>query len=87
MNITQESEDYYKKVKLIDKGVNVELDYNFDPRYIAGYDPYEDDMCNANSNLKSKLKTTPSVGLTMIDKTFRINWSKVFKKGWLIWKN
>ena len=38
------------------------------------------------NNLKDKLKTTPDPGINRISKVFRIDWSKVFKRGWLLWK-
>ena len=37
-------------------------------------------------NLKDKLRTTPDSHIIRISKVFRIDWSKIFKKGWLIWK-
>lgn len=36
-------------------------------------------------NLKDKLKTTPDRGIKKISKVFRVDWSKVFKRGWLLW--
>ena len=41
------------------------------------------DLCD--SILKDKLKTTPDPGVERISKVFRVNWSKVFKRGWLLW--
>ena len=38
------------------------------------------------NNLKDKLKTTPDQGTKRISKVFRVDWSKVFKRGWLLWK-
>lgn len=38
------------------------------------------------NSLKDKLKTTPDRGIKKISKTFRVDWSKVFKRGWLLWK-
>lgn len=38
------------------------------------------------NNLKDKLKTTPDSGIKRITKVFRVDWSKVFKRGWLLWK-
>ena len=38
------------------------------------------------NNLKDKLKTTPDRGIKKISKVFRVEWSKVFKRGWLLWK-
>ena len=44
-------------------------------------------MCElAEDNLKDKLKTTPDRGIKKISKVFRVDWSKVFKRGWLLWK-
>ena len=42
---------------------------------ISNSEIVDDDYCNANSNLKDKLKTTPSAGLTWLSKSFRINWN------------
>lgn len=38
------------------------------------------------NNLKDKLKATPDRGIKKISKVFRVNWSKVFKREWLLWK-
>ncbi len=35
-------------------------------------------------NLKDKFKTTDP--FKRVSKVFRVNWSKVFKRGWLLWK-
>ena len=37
------------------------------------------------SNLKDKFKTTDP-WIKRISKVFRVDWSKVFKRGWLLWK-
>ena len=42
------------------------------------------DLCD--SILKDKLKVTPDRGIKRISKVFRVNWSKIFKRGWLLWK-
>ena len=42
------------------------------------------DLCD--SILKDKLKTTPDRGIKRISKVFRVNWSKILKRGWLLWK-
>lgn len=42
------------------------------------------DLCD--SILKDKLKATPDRGIKKISKVFRVDWSKVFKRGWLLWK-
>ena len=42
------------------------------------------DLCD--SILKDKLKTTPDRGIKKISKVFRVDWSKVFKREFLIFK-
>ena len=37
-----------------------------------------------NEDLKDKFKTTNL--FKKITKVFRVDWSKVFKRGWLLWK-
>jgi len=43
------------------------------------------DYCNANSSLKDKLRTTPDSHILRISKVFRIDWSKIFKKGKILY--
>jgi hypothetical protein len=40
----------------------------------------------AEDILKDRLRTTPDRGIKKVSKTFRVDWGKVFKKGWLLWK-
>lgn len=38
-------------------------------------------------SLKDKLRLTPDSNIKRVKFNFRVNWSKVFKRGWLLWKN
>ena len=40
----------------------------------------------AEDILKDKLRTTPDRGIKKVSKVFRVNWSKVFKRAWWLWK-
>jgi hypothetical protein len=66
-----------------DIGVNPKsFKLTFSEKYYKGYDDY----CNANSGLKDKLKTTPDSHIRRLKLNLTIDWSKVFKRGWLLWK-
>ena len=70
MNITQETNDYFSTTELV----------RLKPKSsIIKCELMED-------SLKDKLKITPDRGIKRISKVFRVDWSKVFKRGWLLWK-
>lgn len=84
MNLLEEESKYHKTnnkgVQVINPYIaefkgNLELSVQLEREKDIAYD-----------NLQDKLKTTPSAGLTMIGKKFRVDWGKVFKRGWLLWK-
>ena len=87
MNITEETNDYYKIIRLQKEGVKVN---NYPLGDFKGSTELTsnciNDYCNANSALKDKLKTTPDPAIKKISKAFRVDWSKVFKRGWLLWR-
>ena len=71
MNITQETESLFKEKNNKSDFIKY-MDRQFD---------------NADwGNLKDKLKTTPDRRIKRISKIFRVDWSRVFKRGWLLWK-
>lgn len=76
MNITKESEDYFKG-------------------YTMNCDPVSSDIGSTGGfyykylleNIeKDKLRLTPDSNIKRVKFKFRVNWSKVFKRGWLLWK-
>ena len=70
MNITEETNDYFSTTEWV----------RLKPKSsIIGCKLVED-------NLRDKLKTTPDPWIKRIGKIFRVDWSKVFKRGWLLWK-
>ena len=70
MNITEETNDYFNTTECV----------SLKPKSnIIKCELVED-------NLKDKLKTTPDRGIKRISKIFRVDWSKIFKRGWLLWK-
>ena len=74
MNITEETNDYFS---------TTEKFAAYRERQLTGS---RNDQQTWN-NLKDKLKTTPDPWIKRIGKIFRVDWSKVFKRGWLLWKN
>ena len=111
MNITKESEDYFKSldderyqegIDLCDKLLNIPYSgghcntaIHDTKRYIMGSDPSTSDLSNSGKyyyeylleNIeKDKLRLTPDSNIKRVKFNFRVNWSKIFKRGWLLWK-
>ena len=89
MNITEETNDYFSTA-----GAEDWIGSKYDT-YITEESKIKSkkfkDYCRTelnkfDDNLKDKLKTTPDPGIKRISKMFRVDWSKVFKRGWLSWK-
>ena len=93
MNITQETKDYFSTIEKPIKGRYI---IGFDPctdNNKSDFAVYMERQLTGSwnnqqvwDNLKDKLKTTPDRGIKKISKVFRVDWSKVFKRGWLLWK-
>ena len=93
MNITEETNDYFSTTEKLIKGRYI---IGFDPftdKYKSDFAAYMEKQLTGSwndqqvwNNLKDKLKSTPDRGIKRISKTFRVNWSKVFKRGWLLWE-
>ena len=74
MNITQETNDYFSTTE--------ESDFiKYTNNQFRNEDWSKDEVWR---NLENKFKTTDP--FKRVSKTFRVNWSKVFKRGWLLWK-
>ena len=74
MNITQETNDYFSTTE--------ESDFiKYTNNQFRNEDWSKDEVWR---NLENKFKTTDL--FKRVSKTFRVNWSKVFKRGWLLWK-
>ena len=73
MNITEETNDYFSTTENFAAYMERQLTGSWNDQQVW-------------NNLKDKLKTTPDPGINRISKVFRVDWSKVFKRGWLLWK-
>lgn len=74
MNITQETNDYFSTTE--------ESDFiKYTNNQFRNEDWSKDEVWR---NLENKFKTTDL--FKRVSKTFRVNWSKVFKRGFLIFK-
>ena len=86
MNITEETNDYFSTTENWKQFVK---EYNFEKKHssVFSFSARNIIKCElAEDNLKDKLKATPDRGIKRISKAFRVDWSKIFKRGWLLWK-
>jgi 5'(3')-deoxyribonucleotidase len=89
MNITEEANDYFSTTEKEDwigskYDTCITEESKIKSKKIKAYCKTE--LNKFEDILKDKLKTTPDRGIKKISKIFRVDWSKVFKRGWLLWK-
>ena len=93
MNTTEETNDYFSTTEKLIKGRYIIGLDPFTDKDKSDFAVYMERQLTGSwndqqvwNNLKDKLKATPDRGIKKISKVFRVDWSKIFKRGWLLWK-